>query len=88
MQVQEWIIKENLSGVCSLIAQVHDAGLFLGRNSELAWLIPELVQRIVYPVDFGSTGIMSIPADAQVGKRWSKAKNKPGLFDGLKDWKA
>jgi DNA polymerase-1 len=88
MQIQAWIIKEKISGICSLLAQVHDAGLFIGRNSELAWLIPELQQRIIYPVDFGSTGVMAIPADAQVGKRWSKYKNKPGLMDGLRDWKA
>ena len=88
MQVQQWIIKEKLSDQCSLIAQVHDAGLFVAKNSDLDWLIPSLLERIVHPVNFGATGIMSIPADAQVGKRWSKAKNKPGLIDGLKDWKA
>jgi DNA polymerase I-like protein with 3'-5' exonuclease and polymerase domains len=87
MQVQRWILKERLSGECSLLAQVHDAGLFVGRNSALSWLVPELTKRIVHPVDFGTTGIMAIPADAQVGKRWSKYKNKPGLLDGLRDWK-
>lgn len=87
MQVQQWLLKEKLSAICSLLAQVHDAGLFLGKNSELRWLVPELVQRIVHPVDFGSTGVMAIPADAQVGKRWCKYKNKPGLMDGLRDWR-
>jgi DNA polymerase I-like protein with 3'-5' exonuclease and polymerase domains len=87
MQVQSWILKEKLTNACSLIAQVHDAGLFVVRNSELAYLVSELTRRIVHPVDFGSAGVMAIPADAQVGKRWSKAKNKPGLMDGLKDWK-
>jgi DNA polymerase I-like protein with 3'-5' exonuclease and polymerase domains len=87
MQVQAWILKEKISAVCSLIAQVHDAGLFVGKNSELHWMVPELLTRIVHPVDFGSTGCMAIPADAQVGKRWSKYKNKPGLMDGLRDWK-
>lgn len=87
VQVQSWILKEKLSEACSLLAQVHDAGLFVARNSELKWLVPELTTRIVYPVDFGSVGVMAIPADAQVGKRWSKAKPKPGLYDGLRDWK-
>lgn len=87
MQVQSWILKEKLSEACSLLAQVHDAGLFVARNTELKWLVPELISRIVYPVDFGSVGVMAIPADAQVGKRWSKAKPKPGQFDGLRDWK-
>lgn len=103
MQVQHWLLQKGLSngasverswlhrltrpGVCELLAQIHDAGLFLGKNSELKWLIPELTSRIVHPVDFGSVGVMAIPADAQVGKRWSKYKNKPGLMDGLRDWK-
>lgn len=87
MQVQSWLLQERLTNACSLLAQVHDAGLFLGRNSELKWLVPELTTRIVYPVDFGDKGVMEIPADAQVGKRWCKAKPKPGLEDGLKDWK-
>lgn len=87
IQVQRWILKEKLNETCSLLAQVHDAGLFVARNSELKWLIPELLARIVYPVSFDDIGVMAIPADAQVGKRWSKAKNKPGLYDGLRDWK-
>jgi DNA polymerase I-like protein with 3'-5' exonuclease and polymerase domains len=88
MQVQAWLIKEKLAGICSLLAQVHDAGVFEIKNSELKWIIPELLNRIVHPVDFGAAGIMSIPADVQVGKRWCKWKNKPGLMDGLRDWKA
>lgn len=87
MQVQCWILKEKISAICSLIAQVHDAGLFIGKNSKLHWLVPELVTRIVHPVDFGPAGCMAIPADAQVGKRWCKYKNKPGLMDGLRDWR-
>lgn len=86
MQAQRWILAEGLTKACSLIAQVHDAGLFVVKNSELEWLVPALQERLVYPVDFGPLGVMSIPCDAQVGKRWSKAKNKPGLYDGLKDW--
>ena len=88
MQIQSFILKEKLSGICSLLAQVHDAGVLVGKNSELHWLVPELLTRVVHPVDFGSAGVMAIPADAQVGKRWSKYKKKPGLMDGLRDWKA
>lgn len=100
MQVQAWLIREGLSngtstmvdkmakpGACEVLAQIHDAGLFIVRNSELSWLVPELTERIVFPVDFGSAGVMAIPADAQVGKRWSKQKKKAGLFDGLADYK-
>lgn len=103
MQIQQWLITEGLTkgastehrwlngvmkpGLCELLMQVHDAGLFIVKNSELKWIVPELLKRIVFPVDFGNVGVMEIPADAQVGKRWSKYKNKPGLMDGLRDWK-
>lgn len=84
MQVQRWILKEKLD--VSLLAQVHDAGLFLVRAADCDFVLREILQRIIFPVDFGALGTMRIPADAQVGKRWSKAKNKPGLRDGLVDW--
>lgn len=86
MQVQRWILREKLTKAISLIAQVHDAGLFLIKNSELKWAVPAIVERIVYPVDFGQLGVMRIGADAQVGKRWCKYKKKPGLLDGLRDF--
>jgi DNA polymerase-1 len=85
MQVQRWILKEKLD--VSLLAQVHDAGLFLAPIRDLGWLVPALLERIVYPVDFGPLGTMRIPAEAAVGKNWSKAK--PGKNPlGLKDWEA
>lgn len=86
MQVQRWVLAEKVPS--TILAQVHDAGLFEVKNSELRWIIPELQTRIVHPVDFGAAGVMTIPADAQVGKRWCKYKNKPGFMDGLRDWKA
>lgn len=105
MQVQHWLLKEiphvhNLpvrlgGGVrytrAGLLAQVHDAGLFLLPQSEADAIIPELLQRLEYPVDFGPLGEMRIPAEASVGRRWSKAKfdpssNKWKYPDGLRDW--
>lgn len=101
MQVQRWLLKEldhtirggpwfglaaNRAG---LIAQVHDAGLFLLPLSEADALMEEILQRIVFPVDFGALGTMRIPAEATFGRRWSKLPKteKKGLMDGLRDWK-
>jgi DNA polymerase I-like protein with 3'-5' exonuclease and polymerase domains len=83
MQVQAWILKEKLD--VSLLAQVHDAGLFLLPTRDIDWLLPELLQRIVFPVDFGDLGVMSIPADAAVGRNWAKCKPDKNP-SGLRDW--
>lgn len=69
-----------------LLAQIHDAGLFLLPESEWQDIAKELLREILYPVDFGDLGVMTIPADASVGRRWSKRKDKAGLRDGLRDW--
>lgn len=98
MQCQAWLLK-NLNHTlperlgwglaynrAGLLAQVHDAGLFLLPSSEADDIITELLQQIIFPVDFGHLGTMRIPADAQIGRRWSKKKDKKGLADGLQDW--
>lgn len=101
MAVQQWLLREcrhvhdlpvRLGGGVrytrgGLLGQFHDAGLFLLPSSEAEAMLPELLRRIVFPVDFGPLGVMSIPAEALVGRRWSKAKQKKGLTDGLRDWK-
>lgn len=69
-----------------LLAQVHDAGLFLLPLDGVHEISKHILREIVFPVDFGSLGTMRIPADCQLGKRWSKRKEKPGLLDGLRDW--
>lgn len=97
MNVQRWLIREKLAlhevpiragsavrvARGGLLAQVHDAGLFLLPASEADAMVPEILERIIYPVDFGALGVMRIPADATIGRRWAKAK-----FDRkLKKWK-
>lgn len=99
---QRWLLKERLhvheiparlgNSVAftrgGLLAQIHDAGLFLLPESEWQDIAAELLKIILYPVDFGELGTMIIPAEASVGRRWSKKpkKHKPGLMDGLQDW--
>lgn len=99
MEVQRWLLKELNhevqlkpgSGVAcvraGLLAQVHDAGLFLLPRSEANGFIGEILRRIVYPVDFGALGAMAIPAEAEVGRRWSKRKGLK-FPDGLRPWTA
>lgn len=94
VQVQQWILKERLNvGLRpELLAQVHDAGLFLVPSRERDQIIPEMLNRIVVPVHYPGVGTMAIPADAQVGKNWAKAKfdKKTGKWKnpaGLVDWK-
>lgn len=89
MQVQHWIIADRLD--IQLLAQVHDAGLFELAIADLGWAVPELLRRIVFPVDFGDLGIMTIPAEATFGKNWRKAKYDKGTGNwknpqGLRDW--
>lgn len=101
MQVQPWLMAElkgypnvplklNTSVRWSrpgLVAQVHDAGLFLLPTDGLDALLEGILARIVFPVSFGTLGTMEIPADCEVGLRWSKRKDKPGLRDGLMKYK-
>jgi DNA polymerase I-like protein with 3'-5' exonuclease and polymerase domains len=69
-----------------LLAQIHDAGLFLVPDSEVATVIPQLIKEATYPVDFGNLGEMVIPFDASVGKRWCKWKPKGNAVSGLRTY--
>lgn len=71
---QRWIIARKLK--MRILAQIHDAGLFLMPIQELP-LLAELEQQLLFPVDFGSKGVMTIPFDWQVGKKWYKDKKNP-----------
>lgn len=91
VQLMRRVKSDSLQKVIDLRMQVHDAGLFLVPIAELDWAIPYILEHIVYPVDFGPLGVMSIPADAQVGKIWAKAKfdKKTQAWKnplGLRDW--
>jgi len=68
-----------------LIAQVHDAGAFLIPTDGAAEILEQILHRMVFPVDFGSQGVMAIPAEMSVGLNWGKEKkNNPA---GLSAWK-
>jgi DNA polymerase I-like protein with 3'-5' exonuclease and polymerase domains len=91
MQVQEYLIKEcdyaaiMANNDAGLIAQVHDAGAFLIPLDGAPEILESILQHIVFPVDFGSQGVMAIPAEMSVGLNWGKEKrNNPA---GLRAWK-
>lgn len=91
MQVQSWLIKEcdyaRIMAVndAGLLAQIHDAGAFLIPLDGAEEILVNILQRIVYPVDFGSQGVMAIPAEMAIGLNWGKEKaNNPA---GLRAWK-
>ena len=105
LQVQDWIIRQareviipgnggrlkRIMPSADLRAQVHDAGVFLVPIDGAAEIALEIQKRLVYPVDFGSLGVMSIPSDIMIGKRWGKRKidrktGKVKVPDGLADW--
>lgn len=110
IQVQEWLLKccreaKTYLGrngrllpfrpnVVDLRAQVHDAGVFLVPIDGLDEIAAEVQERLAYPVDYGSLGVMTIPSDMSVGKHWNKypededAPNiTPQMWMGLKSWK-
>lgn len=91
MQVQAWLIKEcdyaTIMAVndAGLLAQVHDAGAFLIPLDGAEEILPEILERMVFPVDFGTQGVMAIPAEMAIGLNWGKEKkNNPA---GLRSWK-
>jgi DNA polymerase I-like protein with 3'-5' exonuclease and polymerase domains len=91
MQVQSWLMKDcDYARIMAhtdagLLAQVHDAGAFLIPVDGAPDILPEILDRMVYPVDFGSRGTMEIPAEMSIGLNWGKEKLKnPG---GLRAWR-
>lgn len=92
VQLQDWIIREQRNTIIDLRAQVHDSGVFLVPIEALDELVPEMQRRVEYPIDFGDLGVMLIPTEAQVGRRWCKVPKKqkrgvvPIMYEGLKDW--
>jgi DNA polymerase I-like protein with 3'-5' exonuclease and polymerase domains len=77
MKIQRWIIAEGHTRVLSLLAQVHDAGVFLIHKSVIHALVPQIQELLKVPLDFGTKGVMVIPSDASIGKRWYKSKTDP-----------
>lgn len=77
LNVQEWIVRERLFNDISLIAQVHDAGVFLIRKSLVHSFVPIILEHLKVPIDFPGVGVMVIPSDVTLGYRWYKSKTDP-----------
>lgn len=91
IQVQEWLIKEcDYARIMAhtdagLLAQAHDAGMFLIPIDGAGDILRNILERMVYPVDFGSQGVLKIPAEMSIGLNWGKMKDKNPA--GLREWK-
>jgi hypothetical protein len=68
-----------------LLAQVHDAGLFLIPLDGAEEILQEILKRIVVPVEWPGQGTMLIPAEMSIGLNWSKAKGSKNPA-GLQSW--
>lgn len=106
IQVQTWLLKECREAatfigrngrlipftpaVADLRAQVHDAGVFLVPIDGIDYIAKEIQTRLSVPVDFGSMGIMTIPSDITIGRRWCKKPKSSGdryMSEGLVPFK-
>jgi DNA polymerase I-like protein with 3'-5' exonuclease and polymerase domains len=91
MQVQDWLIREcdyariMAHADAGLLAQIHDAGLFLIPLDGAEQILPEILTRMVHPVDWGEQGVMTIPGEMSIGLNWGKAKGDKNPA-GLKTW--
>jgi DNA polymerase I-like protein with 3'-5' exonuclease and polymerase domains len=92
MRVQAWLMKECSYGSvmahtdAGLLAQVHDAGLFLIPLDGAEQILTEILERMVVPVEWPGLGTMSIPAEMSIGLNWGKAKAGKNP-SGLQEWK-
>lgn len=85
--VQDWLVKN--APEVSLVAQVHDAGVFICPLDGIDEIALEIQKRLIIPVDFGPLGSMIIPSDITVGKRWNKKPKTGGdryMIEGLVGW--
>lgn len=73
IQLQAWTIANAKTDIIDLRAQVHDAGVYLIPKSCIHDLIPLMSEQLKYPIDFGPLGVMVIPTDVSIGRRWNKA---------------
>lgn len=94
-QLQRWLLRHarDVRPMFDLRAQVHDSGVFLVPLDILDEIVPLMQKELEFPVDFGDLGVMLIPTDASVGRRWNKLPKGPGphksrfMLEGLdEDW--
>lgn len=76
IEAQLWLKKH--CPEASLVAQVHDAGVFIVPINGLDEIAKEIQTRLIVPVDFGSLGTMIIPSDISIGRRWCKKPKESG----------
>jgi len=87
IRAQDWLLKN--APECSMVAQVHDAGVFICPIDGIDTIAREIQTRLLVPVDFGSLGEMVIPSDIMIGKRWNKKPKTGGdryMKEGLVGW--
>lgn len=91
MIVQDWLIREcdyariMANTDAGLLAQVHDAGLFLIPIDGAQEILRTILELMVVPVEWPGLGTMSIPAEMSIGLNWGKHKDKNPA--GLQPWK-
>lgn len=87
IEAQDWCLRN--APEVSLVAQVHDAGVFLCPLDGISEIALEIQKRLIIPVDFGPLGSMIIPSDITVGRRWNKKPKTGGnryMKEGLVGW--
>lgn len=91
MQVQDWLIRHcdyrriMAHADAGLLMQVHDAGLFLIPIDGAEQILPEILERMIVPVEWPEMGTMRIPTEMSVGLNWGKCKPKNPA--GLRPWR-
>lgn len=88
IQVLSWL-RKNAPEV-SLVAQVHDAGVFICPIDGIDEIAKMIQHHLIVPVPFPGLGDMIIPSDITIGKRWCKKPKSGGdryMSQGLVSWK-
>lgn len=92
MVVQNWLMREcdyarvMANTDAGLLAQVHDAGLFLIPIDGAEEILSTILRLMVFPVEWPELGTMSIPAEMSIGLNWAKAKGSKNPA-GMQEWK-
>lgn len=90
MRVQEWLMREGdyarimANNDAGLLAQVHDAGLFLIPLDGAEEILSTILRLMVVPIEWPGMGTMTIPAEMSIGLNWGKQKDKNPA--GLAPW--
>lgn len=87
ISIAEFFRRERIRATVNL--QVHDAGMFIYHEEDEQWLLPEILQRVIFPVEVtdigGTRRTLTIPIEAKVGWNWERESDTNPL--GLRKWK-